>query len=59
MDLLISILVAIIVLLLSGYVVSWAWNNSVVTMFDRKPITVIQGTALFVLVFMLLGFWRV
>lgn len=58
MELLIAVLITLIVLLVSGYVIAWAWNTFVVKVWETKEITTIEGLALFLLAFMLLGFWR-
>ena len=61
MELIIAILaivVWVIVFIIAGRVVTWAWNNSISPIWGLKELTETQGLALFTLAFMLLGFWR-
>ena len=58
MGLILFILVSLIMLILSGYVLSWAWNTFVVPTFNKPSITTMQGVALFVLFYFILGMWR-
>lgn len=53
-----TIIIWVVMFLIAGRVVTWAWNNSVAPVFEMKALTETQGLALFTLTFMLLGFWR-